>query len=135
MTIKIKTVCAYGKAEGEVCDTAPCNPLIKLFINGQNVTEKELTPSTFCFDANISFTSKEIPRNAVIKIEVWDDDTSIIGPDLALVQREEGSITSFINEPIRKGAKIPWKFQQPFRRGFQENSIETAIFWENQYKE
>lgn len=123
MTIKIKTVCTNG------------NPLIKLFINGQNATEKAFKPSTFCFDANILFASKEIPRNSVIKIEVWNDDTSIIKRNTTLVQSEEGSITSFINEPIRIGAKIPQRSLNPFKHGFLQSSFEMAIFWENQYNE
>lgn len=124
-------MCAFGKTDGSVCETAPCNPLIRLFINGKSILEKGRNPNADCFDPNISYTSNEIPVNSTIKIEVWDDDTSIFGLDLDLVQREEGNVESFINEPIRKGALIPWHFTKPFRRGFQQNSIETDLSWEN----
>lgn len=94
-----------------------------------------MQPKTDCFNADITYLSKRISANSTIKIEIWDDDTTPFGPDLDLVQREEGSIGSFMEKPVREGALIPWRLAQPLQHIFKQNSIEMAVFWEDEFYE
>lgn len=70
------------------------------------------------------YVSDRIKNSSVIKIEVWDDDSGFLGSESDLIQREEGSIASFIEKPIRYGA-------QHFSL---VNSLEVAMFWEDEYE-
>lgn len=72
------------------------------------------------YDPRITYTTGKILKNSTtIKIEVWDASSEFFEND-AIIQKTEGNIDSFLNEPIRKGTR----FDEYLR-----NKIETMSFW------
>lgn len=126
VTILIRQIYAHGNAEGGNCDSTeqnPCDPYIKLIINEKEAHKTRSRTDTCCFDANEYFVSERIAKSSTIQIEVWDDDSGFFGSADDLIQREVGSIASFIEKPVRYGAKV----------GDVVNSIEVAAFWRDEY--
>lgn len=122
----IRQIYAHGNAEGGNCDSTeqnPCDPYIKLIINEKEAHKTRSRTDTCCFDANEYFVSERIAKSSTIQIEVWDDDSGFFGSADDLIQREVGSIASFIEKPVRYGAKV----------GDVVNSIEVAAFWRDEY--
>lgn len=113
------------KASGSACDTfSSCDPYIKLFINDINIEETEARNNVDTFNANINLRLLvEIPKNVTLKIQVWDKDINLIEKD-DLIQEEVGSIESFLQQPIRYGAK----------NSAEQNFIETFIIWKEHLK-
>lgn len=123
----IRQIYAHGNADGGSCDSTvdnPCDPYIKLIINEKEAHQTRSRTDTCCFDANEYYVSEKIANSSTIKIEVWDDDSGPFGSADDLLQRAEGSIASFIEKPVRYGAKV----------GDVVNSIEVAVFWRNEYE-
>lgn len=126
MTIKIKKVSALMEENGSPCDAdLTCEPYIKLFINGKHVHTSAVGNSGVFF-ANINYESEKIAKTSTISIEVWDQDGGLNFRD-DLLQRTQGNIDSFLSKPIREG------YRSSANNG-QQNYIETATFWLDEYK-
>lgn len=57
-------------------------------------------------------------------MNIFLNESGFLGSESDLIQREKGSIASFIEKPIRYGAK---NFNAV-------NSLEVAVFWSDEYK-
>lgn len=117
----------YIEANKKPCkyNTETCNSFVKLFINEDKVIQTLTKVDRKNYDPQITYTTGKIPKNnATIKIEVWDASSEFFEKD-ALIQRTEGNIDSFLNEPIRLGVKAD---------EYLQNTIETMSFWRDEYE-
>lgn len=107
---------------GSACDLfSACDPYIKLFVNGTKEEETKIQDGINLFNANVIYLSKKIPKTTTIKIQVWDSDSFLYGGD-DLIQETEGTIDSFLQQPIRYGAQ----------KDGEQNAIETSVFWQDE---
>ena len=76
------------------------------------------------YDPHVQLTTDKIPKASIIRIEVWDDDSSGIfsSPDDLIIQTE-GGIEEFANEPVRHGSTF---------LGYT-SSIEISLTWQDEY--
>lgn len=76
------------------------------------------------YDPLITLTTEKITKNATVRIEIWDSSFGFWGTD-ALIQSEEGSIESLLNDPLREGVDCGNNYS---------NSIETMSLWQGEYQ-
>lgn len=99
------------------------NPFVKLFVNGKQVKESPKRKDKILHDVDITFETAKIPKNSIIKLEIWDAANVLWIWD-KLIFTTEGDIESFLNEPYRIS----------FREYDDIHSLETMSFWLNEYK-
>lgn len=73
---------------------------------------------------HVTFTTEKIAKDSVIRIETWDASTGFWESD-SLIQKTEGNVDDFLNEPLRKGVKCA---------DSKQNSLETMAFWRDETK-
>lgn len=115
---------AHWLANGSACDTfSACDPYVKLFVDGNEVKATEVRENTNVFHAGIVYVTAKMHKwtERMIKIQVWDSDNVFSGDD-DLIQEEDGDVESFLEQPMRFGA----------RNGDKQNVIETALFWQDE---
>lgn len=117
----------YGEENGKPCKLNPslgCDPYVILYINDKEVLRTSKETDKFVTNANKTFASVKIPKESIIKIEIWDAKSGFFESQDALILKSEGDVASFLNEPIRKGVHV-WG---------DLNKIETLSFWVDEYK-
>lgn len=128
-TIILQTVYTFGKANGKPCKFqgySGCDSHIVLFVNGQRVMKTPTEKNKFSYDVDRTYISEKIPKNATIKIEVWNSKTEKLTASRRekLIQRAEGDVSSFLEQPLRVGALVEGS----------ANRIEIMSFWQDEYE-
>lgn len=109
---------------GSSCDTfSACDPYVKLFINSKHIRETAIQNDTEIFNANILYVSRRVRKQTMLKLQVWDSDDYLNGDD-DLIHETEGNVHSFLQYPIRYGA----------RNDDRQNIIETTTFWRDEIR-
>lgn len=103
---------------------ANCDPIIKLFVNGEKLLKTTRSINGFSFDAKITFTTAKIWKNSTIQIEIWDAKKGFMNPN-QLIFSKKGTVNSFLNKQRRAEGD-----------DFSENAnrIETVSFWRDEYE-
>lgn len=144
MTIKIKELRAFYKEtrdHSEKCDPPPsflkgfpidstkCDSYVKVIINGQEVHKTHVKQNSGVYNVGLFFTSgpEKINRSSIIKFEVWDHDE---WSDHDLIMRQEGTIDSFIDFPIRRSTSGHY-YNQYTESDLPPNYLEVDVIWQD----
>lgn len=102
---------------------------MKLYINGREVRTTNVKQNTDIYNVGLFFTSgpQKISRNSTIKIEVWDHDEL---SEHDLIMRQEGSIDSFIDFPIRRSV-AGHSYTQYMEIDLPPNYLEVDVIWQD----
>lgn len=116
MKITFYEATAASHADGSACDPfGPCDPYIKLYIDGKLVhqTEKFINQKNVFFGE--TYSSPRMSKSAPITFELWDSDL-IASDDLIL------SWNTSVEELLEDGT-------MHIKYGFGENKIVTMSTW------
>lgn len=119
--------------KGFSIDSTKCDSYVKLYINGREVGTTDIKQNTDIYNVELFFTSgpEKINRNSMIKIEVWDHDE---WSKHDLILRQEGSIDSFIDFPIRRS--VAGHFYGQYMIGdLPPNYLEVDVIWQDAREE
>lgn len=122
--IYVKTHCEANAKSCKLLNLLKCNSYIKVFVNDKQMLRSPTKLIRGHYDPHITLTTDKISKNATIRIEVWDSSFGFWGTD-AIIQRTEGTVESFFNEPLREGADCG---------GGHSNSIESMSLWQDEYE-
>lgn len=119
-------VYAHCEADGTYCKFTKkkCDAYVKLFINDKEMVKTTKRKNRDSHNPHVTFTTEKIPKNSIIRIETWDASTGF-WETISLIQKTEGTIDDFLNEPLRKGVKCVDN---------KHNSLETMVFWRDETK-
>lgn len=76
------------------------------------------------YNPYVTFTTEAIEKDSIIRIETWDASAGFWESE-RLIQKTNGTVESFLNEPLRLGVKCPEN---------KQNSLETMSFWRDELK-
>lgn len=119
-------VYAHCEADGTSCKFTKkkCDSYVKLFINDKEMVKSVKRKNLDSHNPQVTFTSERIAKNSIIRIETWDASTGFWEQN-SLIQKTEGNIEDFLNEPLRNGIKCADN---------KHNSLETMAFWRDELK-
>ena len=125
----MQKVFTFGKANGKPCKFQlfiGCNSYIRLYVNDELVLQTPKKNNVYVYDADTTFTTAKIPKTSTIKIEIVRSKSKKNGNSSKdkLILSSMGEIRSFLEHPLRTGAKI----------NGGTNRIETISFWQDEYE-
>ena len=112
-----------SKLDSNVQLPSGCNPVIKMFVNGEMVKETPKRKDKSLHDVDVTFETAKISKNSTIKLELWDAGSGFLASK-KLIFSTEGSVESFLNQPFRDNDINTNKI----------DAIETMSFWRDEYK-
>lgn len=115
---------AIEDSNGGNCDDwDDCDPYIKLYIDGREVYRTDTKQNNHLPYFGETYKSPKMLKKARIKIEMWDEDATWMGPTDDLILRWETNIDELLQNGIFWGGKgNVWK-----------NRIVTTSTWKDEY--